>query len=206
MSTKVKICGVTRLEDAEAVVRAGADSLGLNFSPGSQRKVNVETAAEISVHVRGALQRVGLFVNASVADVEAILRQVELDVLQFHGEETGSYCEAFGVPFMKAIRMRGALDLAALQDEYHAACCLLLDAYVPGEAGGTGTRFDLQFWPERASKRLVLAGGLTPDNVAEAIRTVRPYAVDVCGGVEGAAKGEKDRGRIMQFVKEVKSV
>ena len=187
-------------------MHAGADSLGLNFSQTSQRNVDVETAAEISSHVRGALQRVGLFVNASAADVEAVLGRVELDVLQFHGDETGAYCERFGIPFMKAIRMRAALDVEALEDEYHAACCLLLDAYVPGETGGTGTRFDLQFWPEQASKPLVLAGGLTPDNVAEAIRRVRPYAVDVSGGVEGRVKGEKDRGRIMQFVKEVKSV
>ena len=206
MRTKVKICGITRLGDAHAVVRAGADALGLVFTHKSARNVDVETAAEISVQVRGSLQRVGLFVNASASDVDAVLRQVELDVLQFHGDETGSYCEAFGMPFMKAIRMQTALDVAALEDEYRGACCLLLDAYVQGEDGGTGTRFDLAFWPERASKRLVLAGGLAPDNVAEAVRRVHPYAVDVSGGVEGPIKGEKDPERVVRFINEVKSV
>ena len=206
MSTKIKICGVTRLDDADAVVRAGADALGLNFVPSSPRRVSLETAAEISTRVRGSLQRVGLFANAGADEVEAVLQRVELDVLQFHGEESGSYCEAFGVPFMKVIRMRGALDVAALEDEYREACCLLLDAYLAGKAGGTGTRFDLALWPEDASKRLVLAGGLAPDNVAEAIRRVRPYAVDVAGGVEGAVKGEKDPERIVRFIDEVRSV
>jgi phosphoribosylanthranilate isomerase len=206
VSTKIKICGITRLEDAEVVARAGADALGLNFFEQSPRYVRPEAAAAISTRVRGSLQRVGLFVNASAADVDAVLQRVELDVLQFQGEETGSYCEAFGIPFMKAIRVRGALDVAALESEYRQACCLLLDAYVPGQPGGTGTRFDLSMWPRSTSMQLVLAGGLAPDNVADAIRRVAPYAVDVSGGVEGPVKGEKDHERIVQFINEVKSV
>ena len=206
MSTTIKICGIKRLEDAEAVLHAGADALGLNFTQLSPRRVSVDLAAEIALQVRGSLQRVGLFADASTHDVDAVLRRVELDVLQFCGDETGSYCDAFGVPFMKAIRVRGPLDLAALEDEYHSACCLLLDAFVPGQAGGTGERFDLALWPQRAAKPLVLAGGLEPDNVAAAIRRVRPDGVDVSSGVEGPIKGEKDAARIARFVNEVKSV
>jgi len=205
VSTKIKICGITRREDADAVVRAGADALGLNFSELSPRHVPVAAAAEIASQVRGAVQRVGLFVNASARDVDTVLRRVELDVLQFHGEETGSFCEAFGMPFMKAIRMRGALDVAELEDEYREACCLLLDTFVPGRAGGTGQRFDLELWPRQASKRLVLAGGLTPENVAAAVQRVQPYGVDVSGGVEGSIKGQKDALRIERFIQEVRS-
>jgi phosphoribosylanthranilate isomerase len=206
VSTKIKICGITRAEDADAVVQAGADALGLNFAPISQRRVGVEIARDISAQVSGSLQRVGLFVNASHADVDAVLAQVELDVLQFHGDETGVYCEAFGIPYMKAIRMREPLDLPALEHEYGNACCLLLDAFVPGQAGGTGTRFDLSLWPKGAAMPLLLAGGLEPDNVAEAITAVRPFGVDVSGGVEGNVKGIKDPTRIRRFINEVKGV
>jgi len=206
VSTKIKICGITRSQDAQAVVRAGADALGLNFAPESPRNVTLDIAAEIAAEVRGSLQRVGLFLDASADRVHAVLRQVELDVLQFHGEEPGSYCESFGVPFMKAIRMRGPLDVCALENEYQNACCLLLDAFVPGRAGGTGKRFDLDLWPGDANMRLMLAGGLAPDNVAAAIAQVHPFGVDVSGGVEGAVKGEKDPQRITQFVDEVNSV
>lgn len=188
------------------VVRCGADALGLNFIATSARNVSIEAAAEIAAQVRGSLQRVGLFVDARASEVERVLRAVELDVLQFHGEESGAYCEAFGVPYMKAIRMRTALDVDLLEDEYRGACALLLDAYVPGQTGGTGSRFDLALWPQGCSIQLVLAGGLAPDNVAAAVRQVRPYGVDVSGGVEGPVKGEKDPQRIMRFVNEVKSV
>lgn len=206
MTTKIKICGITRPEDAESVVRAGADALGLNFAGSSPRHIGVEPAAEVAASVRGAVLRVGLFLDASASAVDKVMSKVELDVLQFHGDETGTYCEAFGVPFMKAIRMRDGLDLSALQDEYHNACCLLLDAFVPGRAGGTGIRFDLALWPRNSSMRLVLAGGLTPDNVAAAVRQVHPYGVDVSGGVEGPIKGEKDPARIARFVDSVRSI
>jgi phosphoribosylanthranilate isomerase len=206
VSTKIKICGITRHEDAQAVVQAGADALGLNFAEVSPRKVSIDTAAAIANDVGGSLQRVGLFVNASARFVGAVLRQVELDVLQFHGEESGSFCAGFGIPFMKAIRMRSAVDMASLEEEYADACCLLLDAYVPGQRGGTGARFDLALWPRAASKRLVLAGGLTPDNVADALGQVQPYGVDVSGGVEGPTKGIKDPERIKRFIDEVRSV
>jgi phosphoribosylanthranilate isomerase len=206
VSTKVKICGITRPQDATAVVGAGADALGLNFTEASPRYVCPEIAAEISLETAGAVCRAGLFVDADRLEVETVLRLVPLDLLQFHGDEDGAFCAAFGIPYMKAVRMRGAVDIAKLEDEYEDACCLLLDAYVGGTSGGTGTRFDLSLWPRQARKRLVLAGGLTVDNVAAAVRRVRPYGVDVSGGVEGSRKGEKDSERIARFVSEVKRV
>jgi phosphoribosylanthranilate isomerase len=204
--TKVKICGIARPEDVRCVVDAGADALGLNFVQHSPRFIPPGLAREISAEVAGSVSRVGLFVDADAAEVEAVLRDVELDVLQFHGDEPGSYCEAFGVKYMKATRVRGPVDVAGLEAEYPNACCLLLDAFVPGLAGGTGVRLDLACWPERGAKPLVLAGGLTPDNVAEAIRAVRPFGVDVSSGVEGEVKGHKDPERVRKFVSEVRRV
>ena len=202
----MKICGIARPEDARCVVDAGADALGLNFAPESPRCISAELAREISLEVAGSILRVGLFLDADVAAVEAVLRDVELDVLQFHGDEPGSYCEAFGMAYAKAIRVRGPVDVAGLEVEYPSACCLLLDAYVPGIAGGTGVRMDLGSWPQRQRKPLVLAGGLTPENVADAIRLARPDAVDVSSGVEGEVKGHKDPERVRKFVNEVRRV
>lgn len=206
MSTKVKICGIVRPEDARSVVDAGADALGLVFAPQSPRLVSSAAAREISAEVSGSIRRIGLFVDADAAEVDAVLRDVELDVLQFHGDEPGSYCEAFGVAYMKAVRVDALVDVAGLEAEYPNACCLLLDAYVPGIAGGTGVRLDLACWPERQGKPLILAGGLTPENVADAIRVTRPDGVDVSSGVEGEIKGQKDPQRIRKFVNEVRRV
>lgn len=203
---KVKICGITCPEDAAAVVHAHADALGLNFSSASPRYVEPAQAAEISAETAGKLCRAGLFVNAQPAVVEAVLQRVALDVLQFSGDETPSYCAGFGLPYMKAIRMREGVDFVALEDAYADACCLLLDAYAPGVYGGTGTSFDLSLWPTAARKPLVLAGGLTPGNVAAAVRRVQPFGVDVSSGVEAEHKGRKDPQRIVRFVEEVTSV
>ena len=132
------------------------------------------------------------------------LAKLPLDLLQFHGAESGEFCRSFDVPYVKVLRVRAQLDMAALEETYGDACCLLLDAYVPGRPGGTGERFDWSLWPRRSSLPLVLAGGLTPHNVAEAIATLEPWGVDVSGGVEGARKGEKDPARVREFVAEVK--
>jgi phosphoribosylanthranilate isomerase len=204
MLTRVKICGITRPQDADAVVAAGADALGLNFARQSPRRLDIDVARPISAQVRGALIRVGLFVDPTPELVARVLEAVELDVLQFHGDESAEFCRSFGLPFMKAIRVREALDIDALEQEYADACCLLLDAYVDGIAGGTGHRFDWDLWPQECRLPLMLAGGLTPENVAEAVQRLRPWAVDVAGGVEGARKGEKDADRIRRFVAEVK--
>lgn len=204
MTIRIKICGITRLADARAVVDAGADALGLNFAPESPRHVELERAEAIAGQVAGRVTRVGLFLNAPEARVHQVLERVPLDMLQFHGDEPGAFCRSFGVSWMKAIRVRGSLDMTALETEYAGACCLLLDAYVPGVAGGTGARFDWGLWPRQASLPLVLAGGLTPDNVAGAVTRLHPWGVDVSGGVEGPRKGEKDAAKIRQFVDEVK--
>ena len=205
MTTGVKVCGITRSADAEVVVAAGVDALGLVFTKHSPRQIAADAAAEIAQQVAGRVTRVGLFVDASAAEVEATLRMVELDLLQFHGAETAQFCGSFGLPYMKALRVRERVEIAEVEAAYADACCLLLDAYVPGQPGGTGQTFDWSLWPQHSAKSLVLAGGLHPDNVAGAIRRTRPYAVDVSGGVEGAVKGEKDADKIFRFVKEVKS-
>jgi phosphoribosylanthranilate isomerase len=204
MLTRVKICGITRSQDADAVMAAGADALGLNFVEQSPRRLAIEAARPIAAQVRGALIRVGLFVDPTTEQVARVLDAVELDALQFHGDEPAGFCRSFGLPFMKAIRVRRTLDMEALEQEFAEACCLLLDAYVEGVSGGTGHRFDWDLWPRQSRLPLVLAGGLTPENVAEAVRRVQPWAVDVAGGVEGAVKGEKDPDRIRRFVAEVK--
>lgn len=207
MTTRIKICGITRQEDAAAVVSAGADALGLNFAAASPRRVNLQQAALIARQVRGAVIRVGLFVDPEPDEVERVLAAVQLDLLQFHGDEPAALCASFGLPYMKVLRVREALDGAAWsawQHDYAGACCLLLDAFVPHRHGGTGRQFDWTLWPARSARPLVLAGGLTPDNVADAVRRLSPWGVDVSGGVEGPTPGEKDTGRIARFVAEVK--
>jgi phosphoribosylanthranilate isomerase len=204
MTTRIKICGITRAADAEAVMAAGADALGLVFAPASPRRVSVEQASDIARQVAGSLVRVGLFVDPEPATVARVLDTVELDLLQFHGAEPGALCAGFGLPYMKAVRVGGALDVAALEAEHAHACCLLLDTYVPGVPGGTGRRFDWSLWPAACRLPLVLAGGLTPENVGDAVRRLAPWGVDVSGGVEGPHRGEKDPQRIRQFVDEVK--
>jgi phosphoribosylanthranilate isomerase len=203
MITKIKICGITRMADAEAVIAAGADALGLNFAPVSPRCVDPARAREIAVRSAGAVQRVALFLDAAEDDIRRVLDHVPVDVLQFHGQESGDACRRFGLPYLKVVRVRAPLDMAALEAEYADACALLLDAFVANVPGGTGTRFDWGLWPPPGRLPLILAGGLTPDNVADAVRRLQPWGVDVAGGVEGARKGEKDADSIRRFVAEV---
>jgi phosphoribosylanthranilate isomerase len=205
VTTRIKICGITRCVDAEVVVAAGGDALGLNFAQASPRYIELTQAAEISGLVAGQLSRVGVFVDPSAAEVEKTLARVDLDLLQFHGQETVEFCRRFGVPYLKALRVREPFAIEDLEVEYADACALLLDAHVAGQPGGTGVSFDWNLWPSAANKKLVLAGGLHAGNVACAIRETRPYAVDVSGGVEGAVKGEKDAAKIQAFIAEVRS-
>lgn len=203
MSTRVKICGITRPEDALAAAKAGADAIGLVFYDKSPRAVDIGQAWEILDVLPPFVTTVGLFVNADAQTLEDILVEVPLDVLQFHGDETADFCEQFGHPYIKAIRMQAETDLQALGQDYAGAQGLLLDTYRPGVPGGTGETFDWALAQQSCDKPIILAGGLRPDNVAYAIEQVRPWAVDVSGGVE-KEKGIKDSGKIDAFIQAVK--
>ncbi|MEZ5557447.1 MAG: phosphoribosylanthranilate isomerase [Pseudomonadales bacterium] len=204
MSTWIKICGITRRADAEAVVAAGADALGINFAARSPRRVGIGRAREIADATEGRITRVGVFVDAPPGEIESVLAEVPLDVLQFHGDESGAACRRYGKPYLKALRVRAPLAMATLEAEYADAMALLLDAFVPGQSGGTGRCFDWTLFPRRSTLPLVLAGGLEPGNVAAAVRELRPWGVDAAGGVEAGVPGEKDAARIQQFVDEVR--
>jgi len=202
MRTRVKICGITSRQDAQAAVRLGADALGLVFYPPSPRCVSVEQACGIVERLPPFVCVVGLFVNPSREEIGEVLDGVRIDLIQFHGSECPDYCTEHGRPYIKAIRMRPDVDLYAEEARYAGASGLLLDAYRPGVPGGTGEAFDWSRIPPGLAGRLILAGGLTPDNVADAVRQVRPYAVDVSGGVE-REKGIKDPEKIVRFMRGV---
>jgi phosphoribosylanthranilate isomerase len=203
MRTRVKICGITRPEDADAAARAGADAIGLVFYPPSPRFLSLERARG----VRGALppfvSSVALFVNPSAQEVQRVLDEVRPDLLQFHGEEPPAFCARFAIPYLKACRVRQGLDLIEYLRPYASASGWLLDAYVEAY-GGIGERFDWSLVPPRRDRPIVLSGGLAPENVGKAIRSVRPWAVDVSTGVE-SAKGIKDAARIAAFIAEVRN-
>jgi phosphoribosylanthranilate isomerase len=196
---RIKICGITNVDDAMAVVDAGAEALGLVFYAASPRAVTIEQARAIALAAGPFTVVTGLFVNADPEFVDAVLQRVPLQLLQFHGDEDLAYCESFARPYMKAIRMRPELDVAAAIAEHPNASGILLDAYRPGVPGGTGDTFDWGRVPQHPTKPLVLAGGLTPANIAEAIRVTQVYGVDVSGGVE-SAPGKKDHGKITSFI------
>ena len=204
IATWCKICGVTNLEDAIAGQAAGADALGFNCFPGSARYITPEMVSTLSQSIETT--RVGLFVNACADDVEAVLAVAELDMLQFHGDESPTFCSSFGLPYIRALRMRPDLDIEYCAEQYAAAWGLLLDTYVPHSPGGTGQSFDWQRWPTGLPVRLILAGGLTPDTVAGAIEQLTPFGVDVCGGVEGPEKRTKDKEKMTRFLQEVRNV
>lgn len=202
MRTRVKICGLTREADVRAAVELGADAIGLVFHDPSPRAVGVEQARSLCAALTPFVASVGLFVDAPAEWVSKVLARVPLSLLQFHGDESPDYCAAFERPWIKALRVRPGMDLHLLRQRYAGATGLLLDAYDPVKAGGTGQTFDWDLVPSDLAPHIVLAGGLDPDNVAEAIRRVRPYGVDVSGGVE-ASKGLKDRHKMAAFMKGV---
>jgi phosphoribosylanthranilate isomerase len=201
--TRIKICGLTRTEDALAAAHSGADAIGLVFHEKSPRHVSAQQAARVAAVVPPFVTVVGLFVNPAENAVREVLRQVPLDVLQFHGEEEPEFCACFGRPYLKAIRVRQDVDLIQCAARYAGAQGLLLDAFVEGAHGGTGATLDWALIPPAMPLPLILAGGLHAGNVAEAIRLVRPWAVDVSSGVE-MSKGIKDAAKIAAFVNEVK--
>jgi phosphoribosylanthranilate isomerase len=198
-----KICGITRVEDALSAAEAGADAIGLVFYAKSPRAVTVQQARAIVAALPPFVTTVGLFVDASACELGEILDAVPLDLLQFHGDETPSYCDGWGRPYIKALRVKPGDDISAQIDAYHGARGVLLDTFVPGVPGGTGEAFDWSLVPQVASKPIILAGGLTAENVQAAIQQVRPYGVDVSGGVE-ADKGIKDAEKIYRFIQAVK--
>lgn len=202
LRTRVKICGLTRSEDAQIAGHLGADALGLVFYPPSPRNVSLEQAKAIVAGLPAFVTVVGLFVDATPDQVRATREAVRLDLLQFHGDEPPEYCRSFGAPYLRAVRMRESVDISALARDYRDAAGLLLDAWHPEEKGGTGLSFDWARAREACALPIVLAGGLTPDNVAQAIRIARPYAVDVSSGVE-ATKGVKDAEKMAAFLREV---
>lgn len=199
-----KICGITRVEDALAAVEAGADAIGLVFYAKSPRAVTVQQARSIINAMPPFVTTVGLFVDASRCELGEILDAVSLDLLQFHGDESPESCEGYHRPYIKALRVKPGDDIAAQVALYKNASGVLLDTYVPGIPGGTGEAFDWELVPEGLSKPIILAGGLTAENVAQAVARVRPYAVDVSGGVE-AAKGIKDAQKIRAFMQAVRA-
>ncbi|MBZ0145411.1 MAG: phosphoribosylanthranilate isomerase [Rhodocyclaceae bacterium] len=200
--TRIKVCGITRPEDARAAVEFGADALGLVFYAPSPRCVTVEQAWEIARIVPPFITLVGLFVNETKLTVRRVMEAVPIQLLQFHGDEEESFCRSFHAPYIKAARVRPGLDLVKYAESYPSAQGLLLDAYVEGYGGG-GKPFDWSLIPPGLPLPLILSGGLDADNVTEAVRRVRPWAVDVSSGVE-AAKGIKDAGKIAAFIAGVK--
>lgn len=204
MSTWVKICGITNLADAQAAIEARADALGFVFYAKSPRSMTIPAAAEISRQLPGFVMRVGVFVNALKADVLRAIGECGLNLLQFHGDEPPEYCAQFGLMSMKAFRMRDAETLKELTQ--YKTDAWLLDAYSPEAVGGSGEKFnwDLAIAAQRFGKPIFLAGGLTPENVAEAVRKVRPFGVDVSSGVE-VSPGKKDPVRVRAFINAAKA-
>lgn len=204
MRTRIKICGITREEDARAAAQLGADAIGLVFYAPSPRNVRLAQARAIAAAVPPFVTVVGLFVDPAREEVESVLRGCAINVLQFHGDEAPEFCGSFGLPYIKAARVRADTDLVQCLSPYHAAQGWLLDAYHDQLYGGSGESFDWKLIPRDLARPVILSGGLTPDNVGAAVRQVRPWAVDVSSGVE-AVKGVKDAAKIAAFVTGVKN-
>lgn len=201
--TRVKICGITRPEDAMAAAAAGADALGLVFYDASPRAVTIAQAAEICRAVPPFVSIVGLFVNPQADLVWRVMEAIPLGWLQFHGDEDAAFCDQFKRPYIKAVRVRDAETVAQGYRDFESAAGLLVDAFEPGRYGGTGQVFNWRWLPDDRPRPLILAGGLTANNVTAAVHEVRPWAVDVSGGVE-AAKGLKDPEKIRNFIEGVR--
>jgi phosphoribosylanthranilate isomerase len=207
LRTRVKICGITRTQDARAAAQAGADAIGLVFYPPSPRYLSGERAVEIRDALPPFVQTVALFVNADAAQVAQVIGRVRPAMLQFHGEETPEFCAQFGMPYVKACRVKSGvtsgIDALEYLRPFSRAAAWLFDSYVP-EYGGVGEAFDWSLLPAARERPVILSGGLSRENVAEAIRRVRPWGVDVSSGVE-SAKGIKDAAKIAAFMAEVRN-
>ncbi len=202
MRTRIKICGITKVEDAVQAARLGADAIGMVFYDASPRHVSVEQAGKIVAALPPFFTTVALFVNAARPQIHRLLEHVPIDLLQFHGDEAPDECEVYAKPYIKAIHMKKGVDLLDAEKQYCTANGLLLDTFVTGQPGGTGERFDWKRVSAEITKPVILAGGLTAANVATAIQKIRPYAVDVSSGVE-STKGIKDIVKVANFIKAV---
>jgi phosphoribosylanthranilate isomerase len=201
--TRVKICGITRAQDAEVAARAGADAIGLVFYPPSPRYLSGERAVEIRDALPPFVQSVALFVNPDAPQVAQVIGRVKPALLQFHGDETAQFCAQFGVPYVKACRVKQGVDALEYLRPFSGAAAWLFDSHV-AEYGGVGESFDWSLLPARCERPVILSGGLSYLNVAEAVRRVRPWGVDVSSGVE-SAKGLKDAAKIAAFIAEVRN-
>ena len=201
--TRIKICGIREPEHARIAAEAGADAIGLVFYGPSPRYVEVAQAAAVAAALPPYVMAVGLFVNAAEGEIRNVLDSVRLDLLQFQGDETPDFCERFPVPYVRAVRMEPGTDLVEYAGRFSRAKALLLDAHVPGQPGGTGRTFDWRGIPRDLPIPLILSGGLTVENVARAVREVKPWAVDVSSGVE-AGRGSKDPRKIVEFIRSVR--
>ena len=205
MRTRVKFCGITRPEDAQAAASLGVDAIGLVFYPPSPRAVTLDQAKQVVSALPAFVTTVALFVDPDEREVEAVIDELGVDLLQFHGDESVLQCQQYRRPYIKALRMRDDVNVLDEIGRYSESRGLLLDSYQPGVAGGTGKAFDWARIPSDVRRSVILAGGLDADNVAQAIEQVRPYAVDVSGGIE-SAKGIKDREKMKAFMRSVNSV
>lgn len=203
MRTRVKICGITNIEDALAAVDEGADALGFVFYKPSPRYIDIQKAKDIIDKIPPFISKVALFVNADNDFVVSVIQQLSIDLLQFHGDESEAFCQSFSQPYMKAIRVQEETDMDLMAKQYHSSSGLLLDAFDSSQYGGTGHSFDWALMPKNFPLPIILAGGLKVTNIAKAIKTTQPYAVDVSSGVE-KSKGLKDHLLIQQFMHEVK--
>ncbi|MCK4710203.1 MAG: phosphoribosylanthranilate isomerase [Gammaproteobacteria bacterium] len=203
--TRVKICGITRVEDALAVSRSGVDAIGLVFYAKSPRNIDANTALEICQSLPAFVTVVGLFKDADESFVREVIKQVPIDLLQFHGSETEEFCSRFSKPYIKAVGMVGQNNVSEFAQQYKSARGLLLDSHAIGEDGGSGHVFDWGTIPGAIRGQITLAGGLTADNVADAIQQVKPFAIDISSGVESSG-GIKDEALIKAFMNEVKRV
>jgi phosphoribosylanthranilate isomerase len=202
--TRIKICGIREAEHARLAAEAGADAIGLVFYGASPRHIRPADAAKVVGALPPYISVVGLFVNADADAVYAVLDELHLDLLQFQGDETPEFCEGFGLPYVRAVRMEKGVDLVEYRRRFPGARALMVDAHVPGQRGGTGQVFDWAELPSKHPAPLILSGGLTAENVGFAIRQVRPWAVDVSSGVE-SSRGVKDPAKIVEFIRSVRS-
>jgi phosphoribosylanthranilate isomerase len=202
--TRIKICGITRVEDAMAAVASGADAIGLVFYGKSSRAVSIDQASIIAKAVPPFVSIVALFVDEAAAEIERVLNAVPIDVIQFHGSEAPQFCEQFNRPYVKAFRVTPELNLATASQGYTSSRGMLLDTWKEGVPGGTGQSFDWRLAQNALPLPVILAGGLNPENVGDAIAMLRPAAVDVSGGVENTP-GIKDSGKIMEFIAAVRA-